>query len=182
MTGFGIALGTACTAIKPSYAEEDIVFYCGTHIGIRATIASTRHGQTPVVFWVDDYFSSSGYPPERRCQEATRRFQMHHDAGNLQYVTIITLDRQPVVCAAREEGGDCVGVLFTLPPGSDPDFVLPQSLASRNRIYVNINEYLSTPIKRNNHNSDYDYHYDDLNMDNNALCAGVSMRFLNCVR
>ncbi len=117
-------------AIAPTHAAEvkDQVaevkdapkFMCGTSQGRPATMAMTRRGPVPVIRWTSNYFGSGGYTPQTRCGIVSNKFQQYYKEGTLNYLTIGTANKMPVVCVAKVKGGSCDGVLFTLKPGSDP--------------------------------------------------------------
>lgn len=95
----------------------------------------------------------AGYSPQKRCQEVSARFQQFFRNHKLNYLTTGTMNKQPVVCVADREGGNCTGLLFTLKRGSEPNEVLKSLLAIRfgasgplnesaSRVYINMTEYL----------------------------------------
>ncbi|HIK31037.1 MAG TPA: hypothetical protein IGS17_03360 [Oscillatoriales cyanobacterium M59_W2019_021] len=101
-----------------------------------ATIARTQRGLiVPVIYWNSDYFSDSGYTPETRCQMVSQRFETFRQNGTLNYLTTGKMNNMPVVCVASAVGGGCAenGLLFTLKPSSDPNRVLEDLMAVRNR-------------------------------------------------
>lgn len=115
-----IAIGTVTAFNQPSYAQST-TFYCGVSSdGIPTTFANTRRGTVAVVKWNSEYFSYSGYTPERRCQEVSSRFQKHRSSGQLNFLTAGYLNGQAAICAGNSNP-PCTSdkLLFTLKPGSD---------------------------------------------------------------
>jgi hypothetical protein len=113
-----IAIGTVTAFNQPSYAQSP-TFFCGVSSdGIPTTFANTSRGTVQVVKWTSDFFTDSGYSPERRCQEVSNRFQRHR--GQLNFLTAGYLNGQPAICAGNSSP-PCTSekLLFTLKPGSD---------------------------------------------------------------
>lgn len=127
---FSITLFTAFASVfncnQPSHAQ-DTTFFCGQNTqGIPTTYARTKRGNVPVIRWVSSNFATSGYTPQQRCQEVTRRFQVYKNNGTLNYITTGIMNRQSVVCVSNIKGGGCEGLLFTLKPGANASRVLQQ--------------------------------------------------------
>jgi hypothetical protein len=127
---FSVTLFTAFASIfncnLPSHAQ-DTTFFCGqSKQGIPTTYARTKRGNVPVIRWVSWEFGASGYTPQQRCQEVTRRFQVYKNNGALSYITTGIMNRQSVVCVSSTKGGGCQGLLFTLKPGANASRVLQQ--------------------------------------------------------
>lgn len=103
---------------QPSQAQGS-TFVCGVSQGQPATIAQTPRGNIPVIVWVSQYFSRSGFNPQARCQDVSSRFQSFYSQGALNFITAGIVNGQPVVCATGAAGGPCnnTNVLFTLKPG-----------------------------------------------------------------
>jgi hypothetical protein len=112
-----LMLGATTQAAEVKDAAK---FMCGTSKGYPATMAMTRRGPVPVIRWTSNYFGSGGYTPQARCGIVSNKFQQYYKEGTLNYLTIGTANKMPVVCVAKTKGGSCDGVLFTLKPGSDP--------------------------------------------------------------
>lgn len=118
-----LALGATATMQKPSQAANTS-FNCGVWLngpnaGTPVTYARTPRGIVPIVNWVSEHFSGSGYTPMRRCMEVSGRFQTAYNNGTLKFVTSGIRNGQPVICTSSANGGPCSSVLFTLKPGSD---------------------------------------------------------------
>ena len=112
------------TAIKES-TKSSVEYRCIKRNGIPTTIANTHKGVIELIVWKNDYFSGSGYPPERRCREVTARFQKHSDAKNLRYISTGIINRYNVICVS-EKSGNCKqnGLLITLPHKDNPEQVM----------------------------------------------------------
>jgi len=116
-----IAIGTVTAFNQPSYAQDTTTFFCGvSNDGIPTTFANTSRGTVQVVKWTSEFFTDSGYSPERRCQEVSSRFQRHYSSGQLNFLTAGYLNGQPAICAGNSSP-PCTSekLLFTLKPGSD---------------------------------------------------------------
>lgn len=138
---------------KTTQAQTQTRFICGDWQGTPTTIAQTATGEVPVIKWVSDYFSNSGYTPERRCQEVSLRFQNYHENGMLKFLTTGRLNSQPVVCITESNTGACQGLLFTLKPESNPNQTLVELMGVRvnkssalnettGRVYINMETYI----------------------------------------
>jgi len=93
---------------------------CMNADGVPATVVQTKSGkQVPIIYWKSQTFSSSGWTPERRCQEVSARFQTYHSSGTLEYITTGRMNGLPVICVAKTDGGACAGLLYTLKPGQN---------------------------------------------------------------
>jgi Circadian oscillating protein COP23 len=130
-------------------------FACGASSGVPATMAQTQRGEIPVIRWSSDYFSDSGWTPERRCQEVSTRFQTYQQDGSLKYLTTGVMNGMSVVCTTDHDGGTCKNLLFTLKAGSNAGQTLRDLLQVRThatgplnqseaRVYINMDEYLQT--------------------------------------
>lgn len=146
----------------PTMAETQFICQQGVD-GLPTTYAVTPRGRVPVVKWYSDYFSSSGYSSQQRCQEVSARFQNFYRLGWLNYITHGIVNRQNVVCVAADNGIPCAGdrVLFTLKPGTDPINTVQQLFNVRtgassplfeseddNGMYIDFNNFLeATPVE-----------------------------------
>jgi hypothetical protein len=115
---------TAFSAIAPVKAEEKPKFTCGMSNGVPATLALT----------------SEGYSPLYRCQVVSPKFEKYHKQGILNYLTTGVHSGNNIVCVAKEKDGPCVGVLFTLKPGSDSFVTLKRLLDVRSQAGPALNE------------------------------------------
>ena len=136
---------------KPQTTE----FVCTTKDRTPATVAKTPQGDVPVILW--KYTGFRGYTPQQRCLEVSNRFQRFYENGTLKFMATGRMNRENVVCVTESEDGPCLGLLFTLRPGVNPNNSLKKLLAVRNnaggylnetgdRIYINIEEYLREGI------------------------------------
>lgn len=132
-------------------------FICASWRGVPTTIAQTTTGDIPVIRWVSNTFDE--YDPITRCRIVSGEFQQAYNKGTLNYLTTGRKNGQNIVCVAQYEGGACDQQLFTLKTDSNPGQILVRLMAIRDRsagplnqssdrIYVNMEEYLSssTPI------------------------------------
>lgn len=150
---------TAVAAFQSPSKAGGTTFHCGTWLtgpnaGVPVTYAMTPKGTIPIINWVSDYFSGSGYTPERRCQEVSGRFQTAYNQGTLNYITAGYRNGQPVVCTSSTNGGPCSMVLFTLKPGSDASRTIQQLFDIKNlaagplyeseddEVYLDMNAFL----------------------------------------
>ena len=80
------------------------------------TYAFTGGQKRAIIRWSTEYFSGSDWDPKSRCEEVSPRFQMAYDNKNLNFITNGTMNNQPVICTALEDGGPCADLLITLRP------------------------------------------------------------------
>jgi Circadian oscillating protein COP23 len=151
-----MAIASATTFLNNAQAETTpTTFACGTSNGVPATVAKTQRGDVPVIRWSSDYFSDSGWTPERRCQEVSTRFQTYQADGSLKYLTTGVINRMSVVCTTDREGGSCQNLLFTLKAGANAGQTLRDLLnvrthatgplnQSESRVYIDMDNYLQT--------------------------------------
>lgn len=140
-------------SIAVSQTPQNRTYYCGEYRGNPATFVQTSRVPLPIINWVS---VDLPIPREERCERVSNNFQIAHDQGNLRYITIGTMNQQPVVCATRSKGGDCQNLLFTLKPGSNPEYILKKLLNSQglgldnpleqsgsDPIYLDVEDYLN---------------------------------------
>ncbi|MCT7985516.1 COP23 domain-containing protein [Laspinema sp. A4] len=120
LTAGAVAIAATVTLQQPSQAQST-QFVCGmsSTTGLPTTFALTSKGPVPVVRWYAEYFSGSGYTPERRCQEVSSRFDNLSRQGQLGFITTGYVNGQPVVCAGQGGGCNSSNLLFTLKSGTD---------------------------------------------------------------
>lgn len=112
------------TTPSQANANAGIIFACEqdyqTSEGeyVYSTFAWNPQNKKAIVHWETKDFTD--YPPKRRCELVTPRFQEAYDKGNLDYVTYGTMNDQPVLCTAKQEGGECETLLITLRHSDDP--------------------------------------------------------------
>ncbi|MGK7927384.1 MAG: COP23 domain-containing protein [Spirulina sp.] len=158
LTAFGSALLMSALSMKPGNAQsESTTFFCGTYKGDPTTIARVQDINIPIVPWRTSYFSDSAWTPERRCHEISRRFQVYHQQGTLNYLTTGEVDEMPVVCAVETQRSSCQELLFTLTRNSNPNTFLTTMFKVTNnsdknriisrfsdRVYIDLDKYLNT--------------------------------------
>ncbi len=127
---WALAFGATAAFSQPSTAERTTFVCSPDSAGVPTTYAQTPRGPVPVIKWVSDHFSDSGYPPQTRCQIVTGRFNTLHSSGRLNYLSASVQNSQPVICALSQRGGECT-LLYTLKPGQDPNIVLERLQAVR---------------------------------------------------
>jgi hypothetical protein len=145
LVGLALLVGTASFAPGAQANPQKLSFYCGTSQGSPATLAKSGSRVVPIIRWSSDAFSDSGFSPERRCQEVSKRFQTYYDDGSLSFITTGRMNGQNVVCVARSHGGPCAGLLFTLKPGANPTQVINQLFNIRTRASGPLNETTARP-------------------------------------
>lgn len=84
------------------------------------TYAWTHRGKIPVIRWKYGWFNNPELTPEKRCQSVSANFQAAYENGSLQYIANGSKNGQPVICTARQNGGECITVLLTLRANDDP--------------------------------------------------------------
>jgi hypothetical protein len=138
--GLGLAslivlAGNAFTDPSAQVLASATSFACGKSEGKPATVARTKKGDVPIVKWSSDNMSSSGYPPQVRCQQVSARFQTLYKSGQLKYITAGTVNKIPVVCATKEQNSACnsQNLLFTLNANANPQLVIQQLTNLRNK-------------------------------------------------
>lgn len=108
----------------PSYAQgtrrADGEFFCGSNNGIPATLVQhPNRGEVIFIRWTSDYFEGSGWTPQRRCEEVSKRFQKAQSQGTLIYIVPGRMNGYDVICASRSADGPCEEMLFTLKQKED---------------------------------------------------------------
>jgi hypothetical protein len=127
---WALALG-ATAAFAQTGTPGRTTFVCSPDsAGVPTTYAQTPRGAVPVIKWVSDHFSDSGYSPQTRCQIVTSRFNTLQSSGRLNYLSTSVQNSQPVICALSQRGDNC-NLLYTLKPGQDPNIVLERLQAVR---------------------------------------------------
>jgi Circadian oscillating protein COP23 len=146
----------AIPVVSLAKAPVKVQYVCEISKGIPITYAHTPKETVEFIGWQSQAFNNSGYTPERRCQEVTKRFQKHSDAGNLRFITTGKINKQNVMCVAQKKGGNCIsdGLLLTFESKDDPQKVLAELFNVSTRvqkirltrgkpIYIDVDEYLS---------------------------------------
>jgi hypothetical protein len=116
---------------RASYAQASAFICTEDKSGVPITFAQTPNGSVPIFRWVSGYFSQSGYPPMRRCQEVTERMMSFKAQGRLSHLTSGRVNNQPVICAGTscEASGD--NILFTLRSNQNANQILQEIAANR---------------------------------------------------
>lgn len=165
-----IALGTACqqrqsTPIQPTASTTPTpAYYCDRSAdGTPTTFVKTTRGKIPLIRWESEAFTSVGYPPQKRCDIVSQKFQSYLQQGILNYITTGRENHEPVICVSREEGGRCQGTLWTLKKDDDADELIDrllqlshasgapfsQNSGGYSQVYIEIDKILrNAPIQR----------------------------------
>ncbi|MBD2342381.1 iron uptake porin [Calothrix sp. FACHB-156] len=104
-------------AAAPSTLLNTEKFICNVNNQLPETTVTTTDGtQKPIIRWVSNYFSATGYTPELRCQQVSARLQQYRREGKLNFITHSVQNGQKVLCAALTEAdaksGQCTGGLI----------------------------------------------------------------------
>lgn len=133
LTATVLALGAIPTVSQHGHAQDRPTYFCGTTSnGVPATMVRASERNIPIILWISTSFLPL-WPPQRRCQEVSRRFETYSNNGMLNYLTHGYMNNYPVVCATRTAGGPCEGLLFTLMHGRDPNSIIRELLNLRQR-------------------------------------------------
>ncbi|MFB2919478.1 COP23 domain-containing protein [Aerosakkonema funiforme] len=130
VVGLAIALSTT-TALSQPRQTQRARFFCQNSQGVPITVARTTRGNItrdiPIFRWVTRL---RDFTPLERCETVSRRFQAFYDNGILNNIRTGQVNGYPVLCAARQKGGNCrsTDILVTLPRGSNPSELLSQML------------------------------------------------------
>lgn len=123
-----------------------IRFFCGTGEyrgkNIPATIVENTqlNEEIIVILWkLDNYYFGKKYPPKKRCEMVSQRFQNIYDRGGLKYIvptleTWVPNQEIPVVCGVKQMMTSCNNedLLFTLQSNDDPNLVVQDLMNRRN--------------------------------------------------
>lgn len=124
LAGLGVIMGSALAFPEVSQAKDNNTYYCAQLNGDWNTFVNTPRGRVALINWVNQF--SDKWTPQKRCAVVSQRFQKFLDRGNLKYIRTGEVNNHPVLCVAKNRGGDCpdTNVLITLEPGTDPEAVL----------------------------------------------------------
>jgi len=126
----------------PSESQPSkVTFSCGESKyngkSFPATIA-TGDKSIPIILWkLDNNYFGDNWPPLKRCEEVSRRFQRIYDRDGLKRSRLVaTLEtwvpnkEVPVICAVKSENSVCheEDLLITLESKDNPDDVLKELL------------------------------------------------------
>ncbi len=115
--------------------QKQVNFFChdffdrasGEKIPTTVAWVPERQGHVRFISWKSEYFAKSGWTPQKRCQEVSRKFQNFFDSGKLNYLTAGTNNGLSVICAVQiNEKCNGENQLFTLKTGNDNQLVLVQ--------------------------------------------------------
>ena len=134
---------------------------------VYSTIAWNPNNKKPIIVWKREDFSGNDFPPQKRCEKVSPRFQKAYDNGSLNYITHGEMNSQPVICTASTVGDTCQTLLITLKHQDNAEQTLEQlsdillgytssaleqssgeiAYSDDNRIYikVDIEDFLSQP-------------------------------------
>ena len=177
-----IAVGCAKTETIDSAAptpktNNRIRFVCSktynksTQKYIYSTVALNSERKRAIINWEREDFSGNGFPPQKRCEEVSPRFQKAYDQGNLNYFTEGKINGQPTICTGNHVGDKCNTLLITLKHQDNAQQTLEQlsdiflgyatgaisqssgeiAYSDDNRMFikVDIEEFLSKPEQSN---------------------------------
>ncbi|MGK7884984.1 MAG: COP23 domain-containing protein [Crocosphaera sp.] len=91
--------------------------------------------------WSSEWFTPSGWTPQKRCQEVTRRLNQSFSEGEV-YVTHGIMNSIPVICTTSKVRDGCSQILFTLPKEEDPIVVL------KDLINLSSNNFLGNSLRQ----------------------------------
>lgn len=117
-------------------ADPEPFFYCDQESSIPKTVVRIGEYDELVLFtWESDYFEPN-YTAPQRCEIVSKRLTDYHNKGSLNYFSTGFINHSDVICASKENGGDCTSenILVTLRKGIDknPQQVLLHILALQN--------------------------------------------------
>lgn len=152
--------------MSQSSPNRRVQYFCEASNGIPVTFAHTPKETIEMIRWQSRFFSGSGFTPEERCLQVSARFQKYSNQGTLRFITTGRMNNQNVMCVAesKESGCRADGLIFTFEPKDDPQTVLveifnvstrasqkPLARGRQQRIYIDVNEFLSNSSSRKQH-------------------------------
>lgn len=117
-----VMAGVAVEGLGPNKAQAQRTnrttprFYCDESEKDPKTIVSTPEGEHTVIIWETRFFGP-GYPPLRRCQIVSGRFQRFQEESRWKYITHGKLNDYPIICFVEYRNQECKDdeqLLFTL--------------------------------------------------------------------
>jgi len=114
---------------NPVFAQKKNSYKCTQLKGKPITVVDTARGRIQLIVWQSDYFRASGWTPEKRCQEVTRRFQKFSDNGTLRFIANGAIDNYQVICVSPQSqdiGCQEENLLMTLEPNDNPIEVMKE--------------------------------------------------------
>ncbi len=121
----GVASFFTAIAASAQAKPASVRFACGKDAqGAPATVVESLSSQKPpipVIRWTSKFFVSAGFPPAKRCEMVSQKFQDAYTKNpNFVFTTAISKG-EPVVCSAASRGGACETMLYTIKRGAqDP--------------------------------------------------------------
>ena len=165
-----IGVGAALTLQSPSQAQarfECLLPVTGPHVGVPTTYVKVGSNERkPVIRWVSRYSSGSGYTPQQRCLEVTKRFNtLDARPRGIDIITTGYLNGLPVIYSPSHgrERANSSNLLFTLKRGEDATQKIQQLFdlregagtdplfeSSSDSVIVYFNKFLeSVPVETN---------------------------------
>jgi hypothetical protein len=121
-----IGVGAALTLQSPSQAQtrfECLLPVTGPYVGVPTTYVKVGPDERKAVIrWVSRYSSGSGYTPQQRCLEVTRRFNtLDARPSGIDIITTGYLNSLPVIYSPSNgrERANSSNLLFTLKSGEN---------------------------------------------------------------
>jgi len=113
-------------SLQSANAQTKVNFRCDVSTKVPRTVVKTAKKEVSLIVWESKAFQSSGFTPERRCNEVSDRLQMYANGGSLRYITTGTINNQNVICVAAYRDGKCRpnGLILTLKSDENPTEVL----------------------------------------------------------
>jgi len=109
------------------------VYSCIDHEGKPMTVVDTTRGRIQLIVWESDYFRASGWTPEKRCQEVSKRFQQFSDNNRLRFIANGMIGKYQVICVSPQSPPPSTNIvcqeqnlLMTLEPKDKPVEVMKQ--------------------------------------------------------
>jgi len=132
ISALALAVATT-TSNQPSYAGNN-KFFCAQEGNIPVTKVRTSRGNETFIRWVVEDFEK--FPPLKRCEIVSARFQRYYDNGLLLITSRDNFNNFPVLCIANRKGVPCKSedLLVTLKQGTDTGRVLQQILDFRSGV------------------------------------------------
>lgn len=163
LTSLAVSLSPSFSQSNSATSQPDkVTFFCQPMFDaasgerIPATVAwiPERKGHVRFIGWKSEYFNKSGWTPEKRCQEVTKKFQEFYAQGRLNYLSYGKRNGNPVICAFANQGETCndINQLFTVKSGSDPREVIQRIMdiaegKSAEPIFQNSGDQLYISVK-----------------------------------
>ena len=117
-------VGNQIQIFKPNFTADNIHFYCGKLEQSPTTFLKGQTDTFPVSRWIGNPLNPWGLDPISRCVRISGRFQQYYRQNQVKHITAKTLNGESVICISDPEEGDCMGVLFTLIPGTNSSRVV----------------------------------------------------------